>query len=692
MIAYTITSLAYVPYARVLARTYAEHHGGNKLWVLLIDDVDGSVIDGDEPFHVLRLDDLNVDVAEIHRMAMLFGDKLIAVIKPWAFRHFLARGAEAVLYLDSDIMVFDTLVDLFSDPTEGVVLIPHVLSPVPRDGLDPDETTLLGAGMFNAGMFGVGRRGEDFLEFLMERLKRECIFDPRRMRFNEQRWLDFVPALFPHRIVRDPGYDVAYWNLHERPLEIKEGQWLVGGMPLRAFHFSSFEPRARRAGGRYELATSTPRVRVSVDPLFGDLCDQYRSRLYDEGFSDEENLSFGFDSLSDGVPVYDNLREMFRIAVLAADTGEGSYPPDPYEPSEVEAFRGWAREQYARVGLSLPLRMRELSVSTSMKRPKAVARWISAGRRRVGTDPLASSLVHPSTTPPWSLDLVSRMIVGEAGERRLAGIEIRPERAGFVCHGPRKPLSPGNYQLTIELHADINIGSASPSDQALVIEAFVQGYVVGSRAVDFADVSSGVIRLDIDIPERLGELAALLGLELRVLTRGQLRAWLTAILLEPGMSAEVMSGSWASHNDWLPVMAGGQAGIRIGNEVRTIAGATGVVVSGPNWRLTRGTYRVTIRTRISTGPLDAEKGGGAAPVVVILAVVVGQKVLVETLCTERDIKHGKACLEFEIAEADTGPEDQVGIRITTIAPIDAAVTSIVLDRMSALTEASESVA
>lgn len=242
MIAYTITSVAYLPYARVLARTYAEHHDGDRLWALLVDDVDGEVFDAAEPFNVLRLSDMDLERAEVHRMAMLFGSKLIAVIKPWVFQHFLSRGADAVLYLDSDFMVFDSLEGVWSRGEDGVVLVPHLLSPLPRDGMDPDETTLLGSGMFNAGMFGVGPGHKGFLEFLMTRLKRECIFDAKRMRFNEQRWLDFVPSLFPHRIVKDPGVDVAYWNLHERPLERQSDRWLAGGVPLRAFHFSSFEP------------------------------------------------------------------------------------------------------------------------------------------------------------------------------------------------------------------------------------------------------------------------------------------------------------------------------------------------------------------------------------------------------------------------------------------------------------------
>src|SRR5581483_6936052 len=171
---------------------------------------------------------------------------------------------------------YDSLRPAVDDSCTGVILIPHVLHPIPRDGKDPNETTILGAGMFNAGMFGVGPEHGGFIEFLQERLKRECIFDPKVQRFNEQRWLDFVPSLFPHHIVRDPGVDVAYWNLHERPLSKNGDQWFAGDVPLRAFHFSSFDPRSDGAAGRFELDPS-PRVTVSTTPWFGELCDEYKT-------------------------------------------------------------------------------------------------------------------------------------------------------------------------------------------------------------------------------------------------------------------------------------------------------------------------------------------------------------------------------------------------------------------------------
>ena len=104
MIAYTVVSRAYVPHARVLARSFSQHHPAGEFWALLVDDLDGEIDERREPFRVLRLSDLPIDQTEAHRMAMLFGNRLIAAIKPWVFEHFLSRSNDAVIYIDSDIV------------------------------------------------------------------------------------------------------------------------------------------------------------------------------------------------------------------------------------------------------------------------------------------------------------------------------------------------------------------------------------------------------------------------------------------------------------------------------------------------------------------------------------------------------------------------------------------------------------
>ena len=67
----------------------------------------------------------------------------------------------------------------------------------------------------------------------------DCVIDPAAGLYLDQRWADLFPALIDRtRILRHPGYDVAYWNLEQRRLRHLDGRWLVNGVPLRTFYFS----------------------------------------------------------------------------------------------------------------------------------------------------------------------------------------------------------------------------------------------------------------------------------------------------------------------------------------------------------------------------------------------------------------------------------------------------------------------
>ncbi len=175
-------------------------------------------------------------------MKAIYGvTEFATAVKPWLFRTLLAAH-ETVTYLDPDIKVFAPLDDIPVLALEhGIVLTPHLLEPLPRDDLEPSETTILQSGMFNLGFVAVGPKAIPFLDWWSERLARECIIAPEAGRFVDQRWVDFVPTLFDHVVQRDPGLNVAWWNLSDRTVRWN-GRWEVDGVPIRFFHFSGYSP------------------------------------------------------------------------------------------------------------------------------------------------------------------------------------------------------------------------------------------------------------------------------------------------------------------------------------------------------------------------------------------------------------------------------------------------------------------
>jgi glycosyltransferase involved in cell wall biosynthesis/SAM-dependent methyltransferase len=340
----TIIARNYLPAARVLATSFREHHPQGRVSVLVLDDLYGEVDPRVEPFEVLRLEDLGQDVAEFHLMAGIYGVmELATAVKPWLIETLMRSGSSEVCYLDPDIEVFAPLDDLQSAAREhGIVLTPHATAPLPRDGLKTDETSILAAGIYNLGFIVVGQGGRAFLEFWKERLRRECVIDPEHMRFVDQRWVDFVPGMYDHVILRDPTINVAYWNLHHRRLSWNGRGYEVQGAPLRFFHFSGFSPRTPHLLSKHQ--GDRPRILLSDNPALARLCEHYSARLESQGFASEGEAAYGLGRMANGVPVDHFVRKLLRTRVEVAERPGGpgaSSIPDPFDGAGAQELTSW---------------------------------------------------------------------------------------------------------------------------------------------------------------------------------------------------------------------------------------------------------------------------------------------------------------------------------------------------------------
>jgi glycosyltransferase involved in cell wall biosynthesis/SAM-dependent methyltransferase len=335
----TIIARNYLPAARVLATSFLSHHPTGRMFVLVLDDPLGELDSGTEPFEVLRLADLPIEQSDIRHMAAAYSVmELATAVKPWLLRLLLQRNMQAVLYLDPDIQVFHSLEELARLAQEhGIVLTPHATAPMPRDQKMTSETSILAAGIYNLGFIGVGPKSEPFLQFWMRRLLRECVMDQVNMRFVDQRWVDFVPGIFDCKIVRDPTYNVAYWNLDHRDLTFDGQTYEVDGNPLKFFHFSGYRPEASHLLS-YHQGTENPRILLSERPVVRKICDQYGDLLIANGYGVEGSYPYGLDLMANGVKFDSVIREIYRRWLALADQGAGPPPPDPFEPEGAEAL------------------------------------------------------------------------------------------------------------------------------------------------------------------------------------------------------------------------------------------------------------------------------------------------------------------------------------------------------------------
>lgn len=342
-LACTIVARNYLPAARVLADSYLRHHPQARLVVLVIDAIGPELQEpssqGEEYLTPARLD---LDPDEFARMAAAYTvTELSTALKPWLLRWAL-KQADVALYLDPDIEVYAPLPDLAERALRhGIMLTPHVLAPMPRDGLRPTEADIMAAGVFNLGFIAVSTAAGPFLDFWQERLRTDAISAPAEQLFTDQRWVDNVPALYPHVVVDDPGWNVAYWNAYQRRLEIgADGTMTVAGHRLRFFHFSGYRPEKP-----WLLSThfaDRPRVLLSEHPALAKLCRGYRERLIAKGYARTlESVPYRFGTLADGTPLTATLRRAYRVAWLQSETDGAPPPPSPFS-GDPGAFLAWA--------------------------------------------------------------------------------------------------------------------------------------------------------------------------------------------------------------------------------------------------------------------------------------------------------------------------------------------------------------
>ncbi len=329
---FTIIARNYLAYARVLAASLARHNPGTRLQVLILDDPNRS-IPPEPSFEIIRADELPFDpLSDLYTMAAIYDvTELSTAVKPWVFEYLFDRGASVAIYLDPDIEVFDSLGSLEPLTREhGMLLTPHVTEPLPQDGKRPDERDLLLAGIYNLGFLALSAEAAKmFLPWWRKRLRRDCLNDTARGLFVDQRWIDFVPALFAPGILKDPGYNVAYWNLPHRVLTRGGDRILVNGQPLRFFHYSGFSPRAPHLLSKHQHAML--RIHLSERPLLAELCERYAAALEEAGFADCCASPYGFAVTAGGLPLDARVRKVLRQVYLE-DEAKGCAPsfPNPF--------------------------------------------------------------------------------------------------------------------------------------------------------------------------------------------------------------------------------------------------------------------------------------------------------------------------------------------------------------------------
>jgi hypothetical protein len=283
VIAFTLCSNNYLAMARVWVESMQRHAPDVKLVIGLVDlikpDIDYSIC---APAEIVPVADIGIPDFD----AMVLRYRIVELntaIKPFLFKHLFARAqskeGQIVFYFDPDIKLFSSLDPVIRELADASVLLtPHILNPVPEDHAPFGEHLFLNYGIYNLGFCGMRwtAETEKAVQWWSDRLLHQCKDDVRNGLYVDQLWINLMPVFFRGvRISQQVGFNVAYWNLHERRLTCKNGTWLVNDTtPLVFYHFSSFEFNKPDSLGKYSVHYNL-RNRPEMRPLF----DEYRAQL-----------------------------------------------------------------------------------------------------------------------------------------------------------------------------------------------------------------------------------------------------------------------------------------------------------------------------------------------------------------------------------------------------------------------------
>lgn len=306
---FTIISKNYISYARTLFNSFSKYNPGIKMFALLADKVDGYFDIEKESFEIIEADTLGID----NFGSFSFKYNIVefnTAVKPFFFKHlFVKCNFKKVVYFDPDILFFKSILEIFDLLDRySIVLTPHIITPLPDDKRTPQDIDILKAGCFNLGFIGLsnGPNVYRLLCWWTERLYDKCLQAPLFGYAVDQTWLSLVTSFFDdYFILKDPGYNVAYWNLHERVISKKE-EFLVNKRPLYFFHFSGFNP-----DDLTRISSFQNRFKLIDVPELREIFEIYKKSLVDNGYYRTYKLPYYYGFLKNGLRINKFMRRIY---------------------------------------------------------------------------------------------------------------------------------------------------------------------------------------------------------------------------------------------------------------------------------------------------------------------------------------------------------------------------------------------
>jgi hypothetical protein len=284
-ILYTVCSANHLAHCKTMVASFMEHNAGYEIVIGLVDQTDDRFTENEfRPCRLVEIASMGIPDFEdlLHRYTVIELNCAMKVfVAEYIFRQY---NPDILMYLDSDMWVKNSIAELEEQlHIHPILLTPHFTVPLPDNEALPLERDLLRSGVYNAGFMGL-RRSETvtrFLQWWAGHMRGECYYNFAEGMGVDQIWLNLVPLLFSETgIVRHPGANVAYWNLHERSLSVMNDTVMVNGTHRLLFlHVSGY-----RFDEPEKLSRHQTRFQLQDQPVLKELLTNYRELVKKNGF------------------------------------------------------------------------------------------------------------------------------------------------------------------------------------------------------------------------------------------------------------------------------------------------------------------------------------------------------------------------------------------------------------------------
>ena len=324
-IAFTICAKNYIGLAQVLEKALKKYNPNVEFYIFVADEITAkdSLNDLTENILITR-DVVGFSDEKWNQMSFKYDlTEFCTAIKPSCFKYIFDNfEPNNCVYLDPDILVFNNFNSVFKSlEKHSIILTPHITTIEVDYTGDLPESGLLYTGLFNLGFLALKNDESAFkmLNWWEKRLEDRCFQNKMESLFTDQKWMDFLPSLFPTQLLIsfDLGLNMAPWNFYEREIVVKDGSYYVINritqnsnslVPLTFVHFSGFDYSSLIEDKVLQGNINALKIYSDIEIIFND----YSKALKESTFLNFKKLSYSYGFFSDNIVVSKTYRKLFR--------------------------------------------------------------------------------------------------------------------------------------------------------------------------------------------------------------------------------------------------------------------------------------------------------------------------------------------------------------------------------------------